>query len=73
MSERFVTRGFVSRRGTQGSTDGDFASHVPPGQYWTTDFPVLSAGSTPSQAARPLVVLGRLSPLAAGGGRSPLP
>jgi DMSO/TMAO reductase YedYZ molybdopterin-dependent catalytic subunit len=46
MSERFVTRGFVGRRGAPGQT-GDLASRVPPGQYLTTDFPVLSAGPTP--------------------------
>jgi DMSO/TMAO reductase YedYZ molybdopterin-dependent catalytic subunit len=45
MSERFVTRGFVGRR--SGPADGDVASRVPPGQYLTTDFPVLSAGPTP--------------------------
>ena len=45
MTERFVTRGFVGRRNTgQGS---DLASRIPPGQYLTTDFPVLSAGPTP--------------------------
>jgi len=41
MSDRLVTRGFVGRRG---STD---RARVPPGQYVTTDFPVLSAGPTP--------------------------
>ena len=46
MSERFVTRGFVGRR-ADGSGDADIASRVPPGQYLTTDFPVLSAGPTP--------------------------
>ncbi len=46
MTDRFVTRGFVGRRG---STDGagDVASRVPPGQYLTRDFPVLTAGPTP--------------------------
>ena len=47
MAERFVTRGFVGRRGTDGATGGDLASRIPPGQYLTTDFPVLSAGPTP--------------------------
>jgi DMSO/TMAO reductase YedYZ molybdopterin-dependent catalytic subunit len=41
--ERFVSRGFVGRR----REPGDVASRVPPGQYLTTDFPVLSAGPTP--------------------------
>jgi DMSO/TMAO reductase YedYZ molybdopterin-dependent catalytic subunit len=45
MTERFVTRGFVGRRTPQGS--GDVRDRIPPGQYLTTDFPVLSAGPTP--------------------------
>ena len=45
MTERFVTRGFVGRR-TQGGS-GDVRDRIPPGQYLTTDFPVLSAGPTP--------------------------
>ena len=45
MSERFVTRGFVGRRGAADETGG--ASRIPPGQYRTVDFPVLSAGPTP--------------------------
>ena len=51
MGERFVTRGFVGRRGGDGGTDGDgggdLRSRTPPGQYLTNDFPVLSAGPTP--------------------------
>jgi len=49
MSERFVTRGFVGRRGggPESGGVGDIASRIPPGQYLTTDFPVLSAGPTP--------------------------
>lgn len=47
MTERFVTRGFVGRRGTQDTGHGDVAARIPPGQYLTTDFPVLSAGPTP--------------------------
>ena len=35
-----VTRGFRGRR-------DDAASDLPPGQYLTHDFPVLSAGPTP--------------------------
>jgi DMSO/TMAO reductase YedYZ molybdopterin-dependent catalytic subunit len=42
MSDRFVTRGFVGRRNLS-----ERADRVPPGQYVTTDFPVLSAGPTP--------------------------
>ncbi len=49
MTERFVTRGFVGRRGSSGATGG-VASRVPPGQYLTTDYPVLSAGPTPRTA-----------------------
>jgi len=37
-----ISRGFGSRR----RTDGD-AARLPPGQYLTRDFPVLSAGPTP--------------------------
>ena len=49
--ERFVTRGFVGRRdsGTDGEGLGgdERRRRTPPGQYLTTDFPVLSAGPTP--------------------------
>jgi DMSO/TMAO reductase YedYZ molybdopterin-dependent catalytic subunit len=38
-----ISRGFHGRRGEQGAS----AARVPPGQYVTTDFPVLSAGPTP--------------------------
>ena len=38
----FVTRGFRGRR-----RDPDESGRVPPGQYVTGDFPVLSAGPTP--------------------------
>src|SRR4029453_12856481 len=49
MTGRFVPRGFVGRRGAgpEGSGGGEVASRIPPGQYLTTDFPVLSAGPTP--------------------------
>ena len=39
---RFVSRGFQGRRRAPGET-----GRVPPGQYVTHDFPVLSAGPTP--------------------------
>jgi DMSO/TMAO reductase YedYZ molybdopterin-dependent catalytic subunit len=42
MTDRFVTRGFVGRRRA-----ADRGQRIPPGQYLTTDFPVLSAGPTP--------------------------
>jgi DMSO/TMAO reductase YedYZ molybdopterin-dependent catalytic subunit len=42
----FVSRGFHGRR----RSDADPA-RVPPGQYVTSDFPVLSAGPTPHRAA----------------------
>ncbi len=48
MTERFVTRGFVGRRQTPAADGGDLAARTPPGQYLTTDFPVLSAGPTPT-------------------------
>jgi DMSO/TMAO reductase YedYZ molybdopterin-dependent catalytic subunit len=44
VAERFVSRGFVGRRERAG---GETAGRVPPGQYVTRDFPVLSAGPTP--------------------------
>ena len=43
-----MTRGFVGRRRAEGDgTPGDARSRTPPGQYLTSDFPVLSAGPTP--------------------------
>ena len=42
MAERFISRGFVGKPRL-----ADAANRVPPGQYVTTDFPVLSAGPTP--------------------------
>ena len=50
MAERFVTRGFVGRRdqGPGGPMAADERRRrTPPGQYLTSDFPVLSAGPTP--------------------------
>ena len=42
MADTPIARGFRSRRAEQGPPD-----RVPPGQYVTADFPVLSAGPTP--------------------------
>src|SRR5262245_39646655 len=42
MDEAPISRGFKSRRQQQAPTN-----RIPPGQYVTTDFPVLSAGPTP--------------------------
>ena len=42
MDEPPISRGFRSRREQQ-----VLKNRVPPGQYVTTDFPVLSAGPTP--------------------------
>jgi DMSO/TMAO reductase YedYZ molybdopterin-dependent catalytic subunit len=44
MADRFVSRGFFGRRRLP---EGDQKSRLPPGQYLTRDFPVLSAGPTP--------------------------
>jgi DMSO/TMAO reductase YedYZ molybdopterin-dependent catalytic subunit len=41
----FISRGFHGRR----SSEAD-AARIPPGQYVTTDYPVLSAGPTPHTA-----------------------
>jgi DMSO/TMAO reductase YedYZ molybdopterin-dependent catalytic subunit len=43
MAGSFVSRGFRGRR----REDAALAGRVPPGQYVTPDFPVLSAGPTP--------------------------
>jgi DMSO/TMAO reductase YedYZ molybdopterin-dependent catalytic subunit len=42
MTSNFVSRGFTGKR-----RQPDAAERVPPGQYITPDFPVLSAGPTP--------------------------
>jgi len=42
MDDPPISRGFLSRRTEQGPTN-----RIPPGQYVTRDFPVLSAGPTP--------------------------
>jgi DMSO/TMAO reductase YedYZ molybdopterin-dependent catalytic subunit len=42
MTDQFVSRGFIGKR-----QQTDKAARIPPGQYLTTDFPVLSAGPTP--------------------------
>jgi DMSO/TMAO reductase YedYZ molybdopterin-dependent catalytic subunit len=45
MVGEFISRGFRGRR-----VDPDVAERIPPGQYLTRDFPVLSAGPTPYTA-----------------------
>src|SRR6185369_5943055 len=42
MAEHFISRGFVGKR-----RQPEAANRIPPGQYGTRDFPVLSAGPTP--------------------------
>jgi DMSO/TMAO reductase YedYZ molybdopterin-dependent catalytic subunit len=42
MPDKFVSRGFLGRR-----KHTDQTSRIPPGQYTTDDFPVLTAGPTP--------------------------
>ena len=42
MPDNFISRGFLGKR-----RQADAGSRVPPGQYITPDFPVLSAGPTP--------------------------
>lgn len=44
MKEKFISRGFVGKRRDPEAAQ---ANRVPPGQYVTKDFPVLSAGPTP--------------------------
>ena len=48
MPDRFVTRGFEGKPRATGAA----ANRVPPGQYLTKDFPVLSAGPTPTANLR---------------------
>jgi len=43
MVGKFISRGFRGRR----QEDPELAGRLPPGQYLTSDFPVLSAGPTP--------------------------
>jgi DMSO/TMAO reductase YedYZ molybdopterin-dependent catalytic subunit len=43
MSEPFVSRGFFGKR----RAGAEKSNRIPPGQYLTDDFPVLSAGPTP--------------------------
>jgi DMSO/TMAO reductase YedYZ molybdopterin-dependent catalytic subunit len=43
MASNFISRGFRGRR----REDPALADRIPPGQYLTRDFPVLSAGPTP--------------------------
>jgi DMSO/TMAO reductase YedYZ molybdopterin-dependent catalytic subunit len=47
MAEGFVSRGF---KGRPRETDRELKQRIPPGQYETKDFPVLSAGPTPRTA-----------------------
>jgi DMSO/TMAO reductase YedYZ molybdopterin-dependent catalytic subunit len=42
MGNGFISRGFRGRR-----VDPELAGRIPPGQYRTLDFPILSAGPTP--------------------------
>ena len=44
MADRFISRGFFGRRQP---SEGDRASRLPPGQFLTDHYPVLSAGPTP--------------------------
>ena len=44
MAEKFISRGF---KGRAGETARALKERIPPGQYETKDFPVLSAGPTP--------------------------
>ena len=44
MTDKFISRGFVGKRR---EPEAAKANRIPPGQYLTTDFPVLSAGPTP--------------------------
>jgi DMSO/TMAO reductase YedYZ molybdopterin-dependent catalytic subunit len=47
MADKFVSRGF---KGRANETDRALKERIPPGQYETRDFPVLSAGPTPRTA-----------------------
>ena len=44
MAEQFISRGF---KGRARETDRALKERIPPGQYETKEFPVLSAGPTP--------------------------
>jgi hypothetical protein len=44
MAEKFISRGF---NGRARETARELKERIPPGQYETKDFPVLSAGPTP--------------------------
>ena len=59
MSQPFISRGFQGRR-----RQGAQADRLPPGQYLTRDFPVLSAGPTPqvAQAAWDFALSGEVEP-----------
>ena len=47
MAEQFISRGFKGRAREMVSA---VKERIPPGQYETKDFPVLSAGPTPRTA-----------------------
>ncbi len=47
MADQFISRGFVGKRR---EPEAAKANRIPPGQYLTRDFPVLSAGPTPRTA-----------------------
>ena len=64
MSEGFVSRGF---RGRPRSAAGE---RLPPGQYQTTDFPVLSAGPTPHTSLAEWSFTVRACDDPGGGGRA---
>lgn len=61
MTEPFISRGFHGRRRPTAT-----AERLPPGQYETRDFPVLSAGPTPrtSLEAWDFTIRGRSEPVA---------
>jgi DMSO/TMAO reductase YedYZ molybdopterin-dependent catalytic subunit len=60
MVQDFISRGFRGRR----REDPAVAGRIPPGQYLTQDFPVLSAGPTPrtSLATWDFTITGEIAP-----------
>ena len=67
MSDPIISRGFRGRRRDDGGGD-----RIPPGQYETDDFPVLSAGPTPRTPldAWDFTIIGEVDELRVGPGRS---